>query len=59
MINTQFLQYIPEDKREEIYKILVEDVYYFYHGTREQFDNIKIKNGQKWDLSKGNLELIM
>lgn len=58
MINTKFLQYIPSNKQEEVYNQLLQDIYYFYYGTRPDSNRIKVINGNKWDLCKNNLELI-
>lgn len=58
MIDTRYLNYIPEEQHEYHYKILLKDVYYFYHGVKIE-DNIQIitLNGNKYDLSKKNLNL--
>lgn len=59
MINTSYLQYIPEDKREQCYKSLVEDVYYLYHSYKPNNNqSIKCINGDMYDLDKNNLILI-
>jgi len=56
MINIKYLQYIPEEKHEEIYNKLLEDVYYFYTSKRVNSSQIRLINGNKWDLSKNNME---
>lgn len=58
MINIKYLQYIPEEKHEEIYNKLLEDVYYFYTSKRVNSNQIKLLNGNKWDLSKLNMIII-
>ncbi len=53
MINTRYLQYILEDKKEECYKSMVEDIYYFYYGIRpNKNEEIKRINDNKFDLNK-------
>ncbi len=34
MINTKYLKHISEEKQEEVYKSMIRDIYYFYHGVR-------------------------
>ena len=59
MINTKYLHYIPLEKRDEIYKSMVEDIYYFYFGIKPKSnEKIKCINGNKFDLNKNNLLLI-
>ena len=55
MIDTRYLNYIPIEKHEYHYKILLKDVYYFYYGVKIE-DNIQIitLNGNTYDLSKKN-----
>lgn len=58
MINTRYLQYISEDKRDECYKSMVDDIYYFYYGIRPNKNQlIKCINGNIYDLDKINLIL--
>ena len=59
MINTKYLKYILEDKREEVYKSMVRDIYYFYHGMKtNENETIICLNGFKYDLSKDNLRIV-
>ena len=59
MINQSYLQYIPEDKRQQCHKSLLEDVYYLYHGYKpNNHQIIKCINGNTYDLDKNNLILI-
>jgi len=55
MINTKYLKYIPEEQQEEMYKILLQDVYYFYYSKRVDSSQIRLINGNKWDLDKYNM----
>ena len=59
MINQLYLQYIPEEKKEECYNSMIRDVYYFYYGIYPSNDQIIICiNNNKFDLDKNNLKLI-
>ena len=59
MINIRYLHYIPFEKRDETYKSLVRDIYYFYYGIKPQHNQIiKCINGNTYDLDKNNLILI-
>ena len=59
MINTRYLHYIPLEKRDEVYKSLVRDIYYFYYGIKpNDYQTIKCINGNMYDLDKNNLVLI-
>ncbi len=58
MINTGYLKYISEEKQDAIYKSMVRDIYYFYHGMKtNEYDTIICLNGFKYDLSKDNLRI--
>ncbi len=58
MIKQSYLQYIPEDKRQQCYNSMVQDVYYFYYGYRPNNNQrIKCINGNTHDLDKNNLIL--
>ena len=58
MINQAYLQYIPPDKREECYKSMVEDIYYFYYGIRPKYnDKIICIDNNKYNLDKDNLQI--
>jgi len=53
MINQSYLKHIPEDKREQCYKSMVEDIYYFYYGVRPGINQkIECINNIKFDLNK-------
>jgi len=59
MIDTSYLQYIPEDKREQCYKSMVSDIYYFYYGIRpNNNDKIICIDNNKYNLDKNNLKLL-
>ena len=59
MINTKYLKYILEEKQDAIYKSMVRDIYYFYHGMKtNENETIICFNGFKYDLSKDNLSII-
>jgi hypothetical protein len=59
MINQSYLKHIPEDKWEQCYKSMVEDIYYFYYGVRPGINQkIECINNIKFDLKKNNLVLI-
>ena len=59
MINQSYLKHIPEDKWEQCYKSMVEDIYYFYFGIRpSNYQKIECINNNKFDLNKNNLVLI-
>ncbi len=59
MINIKYLDYIPFEKRDEVYKSMVNDVYYFYYGLRPKTnEKIICINGNIYDLDKNNLALI-
>lgn len=56
MIDIRYLHHIPEEKWDECYLSLINDVYYFYNGIKPDMnDRIICKNGNKYDLSKDNL----
>jgi hypothetical protein len=59
MIDSRYLNYIPTEQHDYYRNILLQDVYYFYHGIKVE-DDIKIicKNGNEYDLSRENLILI-
>ena len=58
MINTKYLHYIPLEKRDEVYKSLVRDIYYFHYGIKpNEYQTIKCINNM-YDLDKNNLVLI-
>ena len=53
MINIKYLHFIPLEKRDDVYKSLVEDIYYFYFGIKPNNDQtIKCMNGNMYDLDK-------
>ncbi len=54
MINQSYLQYIPEEKRQQWYNSMVQDVYYFYDGYNPN-QIIKSTNGNMYDLNKNKL----
>lgn len=59
MINIKYLHFIPLEMRDDVYKSLVEDIYYFYFGIKPNNDQtIKCMNGNMYDLDKNNLVLI-
>lgn len=59
MIDTSYLKYIPEDKREQCYKSMVEDIYYFYYGIRPNNNEIIICiDDNKYNLDKNNLMIL-
>ena len=59
MINIKYLHFIPLEKRDDVYKSLVEDIYYFYYGIKpNNYQTIKCMNGNMYDLDKNNLVLI-
>ena len=59
MINKSYLQYIPEDKWQQCYNSMIQDIYYFYYGIRlNNNQSIKCINGNMYDLDKNNLILI-
>ena len=59
MINPNYLKYIPDDKKDELHRNLIIDVYYFYYGIKPN-DNQKIicMNNNAFDLTKENLKLV-
>ena len=59
MINTRYLHYIPLEKRDETYKSMVEDIYYFYFGIKPKSnEKIICINAKRFDLNKSNLLII-
>ena len=59
MINTKYIEYIAEDKRDEVYRSLVRDIYYFYYGMKpNENETIICINGIKYDIAKHNLEIV-
>ncbi len=59
MINTKYLKYISEEKQDAMYKSMVRDIYYFYHGVRlNERETITCLNGLIFDISKENLKII-
>lgn len=60
MINIKYLKYIPKEKQEDVYKSMIEDIYYFYYGIRpNNKQKIIIINKNKYDLRKENLIIII
>ena len=58
MINTGYLKYIPEDKRQEVYQSMIRDIYYFHYGVRpNEEETITCLNGLIYDMSKDNLHI--
>ena len=59
MINTKYLKYVSKEKQEEVYKSMVRDIYYFYHGVRlKENETLTCLNGLIFDISKENLKII-
>jgi len=59
MINPEYMKYIPDEKKDECYYTMLNDVYYFYNNikpTPNQY--IILLNNNKFDLSKSNLLLV-
>ena len=59
MINTGYLKYVSKEKQDAIYKSMVRDIYYFYHGVRlKENETLTCLNGLIFDISKENLKII-
>jgi hypothetical protein len=59
MINPLFLEYIPEDKKDEIYYNMIVDIYYFYNDVKpNENKRIILLDGNKYNLTKENLKLV-
>ena len=59
MINPNFLKYIPDDKKDEIYYNMIVDIYYFYNDVKpNENERIVILDGNIYNLSKDNLKLV-
>jgi len=59
MINPNFLKYIPDDKKDEIYYNMIVDIYYFYNNIKpNENERIVILDGNIYNLSKDNLKLV-
>ena len=59
MINPLFLEYIPEDKKDEIYYNMIVDIYYFYNDVKpNENERIILLDGNKYNLTKENLKLV-
>ena len=59
MINPAFMHHIPDNKKEECYNSMLNDLYYFYNSikpTPEQ--HIILLDGNYFNLSKDNLLLL-
>lgn len=58
-VNLTAFKYIPNEYKEEYYKSMVNDIYYFYHNIKpNNTDNIICIDGNKFNLSRNNLQLI-
>jgi len=56
MIDIRYLNYIPLSKRDEVYRSLVKDIYYFYYGIKPLPDeDIILLDENKWNMNKSNL----
>lgn len=59
MINHKFLEYVPEDKKDEIYYNMIVDIYYFYNDVKpNENERIILLDGNKYNLTKDNLKLV-
>ena len=59
MINPKYLEYVPEDIKEDLYNSMVNDIYYFYNGNRpKENERIIILDGNNYNLEKNNLKLV-
>ena len=59
MINPNFLKYVPEDKKDEIYYNMIVDIYYFYNDVKpNENERIILLDGNKYNLTKENLRLV-
>lgn len=59
MINPKFLEYVPDDKKDEIYYNMIVDIYYFYNDVKpNENERIILLDGNKYNLIKDNLKLV-
>jgi hypothetical protein len=58
-VNLKAFKFIPLEFKEQCYKSMLNDIYYFYHNKRPN-NNEKIIciDGNKFNLSRDNLEII-
>ena len=58
MINIKSFDYIPDDKKQECYKSMVNDIYFFYYGIKPSYNDIIICiDDNPYNLDKNNLLL--
>ena len=59
MINPAFMHHIPDNKKEECYNSMLNDLYYFYNNTKPTPEqHIILLDGNYFNLSKDNLLLL-
>ena len=59
MINPDYMKYVPDNMRDELYNRMVKDIYYFYNGNKpEENQHIIILDGNPYNLEKNNLVLV-
>ena len=59
MINLNYLQYIPDHKKYEMNKTLMNDINYLYHGIKpKKNERVICMNNDIFDLNKENLKLV-
>lgn len=59
MIDSTYLMYIPDPKKDECHRNLMNDIYYFYHGVKPNENQIIVcMNSNIFDLDKKNLKVV-
>jgi hypothetical protein len=59
IVNPLYLNYIPDDKKEQYHYNLTVDVFYFYNGYKpSEKQRIVYIDGNIFNLSKKNLKLL-